>query len=434
MLFYFYHEPILTPLLLLITLISFIFGQSLLRFPLYKKPILSFFLLAIASLYIPLKYNVFFETVIRDVLSLNGLRWLYLPLGLSYYSYKTLSYVFDIYFEKPDPQKSFVKYLLYISYFPQIFCGPIMGPNEFFSQLKFSSLNNYIDIRNGLIMIVIGTFKKIALASNLLLLINSAYNSTSRASGLEWVIISIITRFYIYYDFSGYSEISNGISLLFGIKVAKNFDLPFKSKSITEFWRRWHISLSHWIRDYVYYPLVSKFSSYAGIYLSLVISFICLGLWHGGHFNYLLYGFLNGVAVALSTYLNKKKITFLTSSRLSKILSIVMLYLFLIFLPSILLMTHKADDFYAVVKALTYFKSWFGLEYFKRQNFTIFVKLVIPLFIVFELISVFLGEKCRNKFDQLQKSTQLLIMMIVVVITFILIAPEVDYRFLYQGF
>lgn len=434
LIFYVYYEPILTPVLLCISALAFLTGHFLGKFSKHKKAVLWIFFLTLLCLYYPFKYNDTFESILQNVFHFEGLRWLYLPLGLSFYTYKTMTYVLDIYYERSMPQKSIEKYLLFISYFPQIFCGPIMGPDEFFSQLKFKETFDLSEVMDGLRLVVIGVFKKMILANNLFSFIAAAYANPASASGIEWVVISIVTRFYVYYDFSGYSDISNGVSLLFGIKVKKNFDQPFKSKSITEFWRRWHISLSNWIRDYVYYPMVSKFSSYAGIYISLVLSFICIGLWHGDHINYVLYGLINGLAVAFSTYMAKRNRKAPPASKFQEITSRLGLYLFLIFLPSVLLMAHDSATFYQIVESLTNFSSWFTVIYFDAHELISLAYMIIPAALCFELVLVFHGESLKNRFEKLSTNQQVAWMLFIILISFTFISPEVNYRFLYQGF
>ncbi len=431
--FYFYHEAFLTPLLIAISLLAYLAGYLIERFSSYKRTIIWLFFIILTALYFPFKYNLSFEKLSSLLFNFEGLRWLYLPLGLSFYTYKTMSYVFDIYYERSVHQKSIEKYLLFVSYFPQIFCGPIMGPDEFFSQLKFKEFN-LEEVLEGLRLLVIGVFKKLVLANNLVLLIQSAYLWPQSVWGSEWILISIISRFYIYYDFSGYSDISNGVSLLFGIKVQKNFDLPFKSKSITEFWRRWHISLSSWLRDYVYYPLVSKFSSYAGIYISLVISFVFLGLWHGDQLNYILYGTINGIAVAISTYNAKRNRNKKPAGKGEEAFSILMLYLFLIFLPALLLMSHNSATMFTIFKSFGNWDKFFDFNYFQTQNVSMFAYLMIPVALIFEIILVFYGKTLRETFSSLSLYQKILVMLVGVFITYTLISPVVNYRFLYQSF
>lgn len=431
--FYLYHEPILTPLLICFTGLSFIAGNWLAKYIKYKKIILCIFLFILFGCYYPLKYNDSFELILKNIFHFEGLRWLYLPLGLSFYTFKTMSYVMDIYYERSGPQISFQKYLLYVSFFPQIFCGPIMRPDEFFLQLKFSDDYDHENVFDGLRLIVLGMFKKIILASNLSLLVREAYAKPLSISGFEWVVISIITRFYIYYDFSGYSDISNGVSLTFGIKVLKNFNRPFTAKSITDFWRRWHISLSTWIRDYVYYPMVSKFSNYAGIYISLIVSFIFLGLWHGDKINYILYGLINGLAVAISTYFAKKNRNSPPATKFKLIVSRISLYLFLIFLPSILLMAHDSITLFQIIKSFTNLESWFGLGYFSNQKIMFLAYLVIPP-LSFGLLSTIYGENLKKHFSVVGNTYRLVWLLLGIFITFTLISPKVNYQFLYQGF
>lgn len=432
--FYLYHEALLTPVLLGISLLAYVAGFLIIKFRNHKKIILWIFFILLLGIYFPLKYNETFEALLLNVFHFEGLRWLYLPLGLSFYSFKTMTYVLDIYYERSSPQKSVEKYLLFVSFFPQIFCGPIMSPDEFFSQLKFKQDQDYDEIIDGLRLIAIGTFKKIVLANNIYLLIQGAFDKPGNITAWEWIIISVFTRFYIYYDFAGYSDISNGVSQLFGIKVQKNFDLPFKSKSITEFWRRWHISLSSWIRDYVYYPLVSKFSSYAGIYIGLVLSFVFLGLWHGDQVNYILYGLINGLAVASSTYLAKKNRGAPPAKIYDVIITRFSLYLFLIFLPSLLLMSNKVEVLYNIVEAFSEPRLWFGINYFKSLSILPLVYIIIPLSLLFELMITFLGPVLNNYFLSQSRRQRIAFILFIIFITFSLMSPEVNYRFLYQGF
>ena len=433
--FYIYHEIFFAPILIDIGILSFVTGHLIYKYKNYKKSILLLFFLILFSLYFPLKYNETFEKLMSSVFHFEGLRWLYLPLGLSFYAYKTMSYVFDIYYEKSVPQKSLEKYLLFVSFFPQIFCGPIMSPDEFFTQLKFRKNLNFDEVLDGLRLVVIGVFKKLVLANNLILIIQNAFYNPTSVGAIGWIVISIITRFYIYYDFSGYSDISNGVSLLFGIKVQKNFDLPFKSKSITEFWRRWHISLSSWIRDYVYFPLVSKFSSYIGIYISLILSFVILGLWHGDKLNYILYGLVNGLAIAYETYKNKKHNVNERSTNIYKVLiSKISLYLFLIFLPSLLLMVRQEETILIIIKSFFNPNMFFDFKYFSFQRLIPIVYMVIPLAVVFESILMIYGKKLKDAFELRPSYQRNLILLLATFTIFALLSPDVNYRFLYQGF
>lgn len=432
--FYIYHEAFLAPVLIGISLLAYAAGHLIYNFRNHKKVILWIFFLLLLGLYYPLKYNETFDKLLLNIFHFEGLRWLYLPLGLSFYSFKTMTYVLDIYYERSSPQKSIEKYLLFVSFFPQIFCGPIMSPDEFFSQLKFKQNQDYDEIIDGLRLIALGMFKKIVLANNLYLLIQDAFDIPGNITALEWIIISVFTRFYIYYDFAGYSDISNGVSQLFGIKVQKNFDLPFKSTSITEFWRRWHISLSSWIRDYVYYPMVSKFSSYAGIYIGLILSFVFLGLWHGDHVNYILYGLINGVAVASSTYFAKKNRGAPPARMYDLIITRFSLYLFLIFLPSLLLMSNKIEILHKIIAAFSEPRLWFGINYFRSLSLLPLVYFIIPLVLLFETMIVFFGQRFKTSFFSKNRNHRIAVVFIIIFITFSLMSPEVNYRFLYQGF
>lgn len=431
--FYVYYEPILTPLFLGLSFLSYFCGLFMTKNPERKKIYLLTFLLILFICYFPLKYNHSFEYIWLDLFKKNSLRWLYLPLGLSFYTYKIMSYLFDIYYEKSNAQKDIEKYLLYVSFFPQIFCGPIMGAEEFFSQAKFESLPNSNEVLDGAKLVSLGMLKKLVFANNLLLFIQRAYLNPEYISGLEWIIICFLSRFYIYYDFGGYSDISNGLSQMLGVKVQPNFNLPFTSKSIAEFWRRWHISLSNWLRDYIYFPLLSTFSYPWMIYGGLVISFLFLGLWHGDHLNYILYGLLNGVAVACSTYIARKKFTF-SKHNVYRVLSTFWLYTGLIFLPSLLLMSGTTETMMAILKGLTRLHPWWSLNYFKNLNLMWISFLSIPLFIIFEWIVSTREAWLNQRFETFSLRAKIITLFFIILLTFSLLSPEMNYRFLYQGF
>lgn len=404
------------------------------RFQNRKKLILKIAFLVLVSIYFPLKYNDTFEWIIRSSRLTEGLRWLYLPMGLSFYGFKAAAYIFDVYYGKSQPEKSLEKLMLYIGFFPQIISGPFMGPDEFFKQLESVKPYDENEVLSGLGLVSLGFFKKTVFATALAGCIHEALVHPKLVSAVEWIVIGALTRLYIYYDFSGYSEVSNGISLTFGIKVQKNFDQPFKSKNIVEFWRRWHISLSKWLRDYVYFPLVTRSTSFFGVYVCILISFTCLGLWHGDRLHFILYGLLNGVGVATSTFLSRRR------SEANRVISppgpfsIACFYIFLVFLPCPLLLLHDNLAFYDYLSSFLKVKSWFRFDYFFNGSASPLNLLIVPFCVLFEWISVFYGAAIWRTYNEMNKLTRSICVLIGFFLSYSLISYSIDYRFFYQKF
>jgi alginate O-acetyltransferase complex protein AlgI len=244
----------------------------------------NFFVLSFHSFLIKLNLNI-------SISLLN----IVLPVGISFYTFHGLSYVLDIYNDKIKPEKSLINYSLFVSYFPLLVAGPIERASHLLPQLKTIKRFNYENSILGLRQILWGLFKKIVIADNCALYVNQIYGFESGRSGFEIFIATILFAFQIYGDFSGYSDMALGLSRLFGIELIKNFSFPYFSRDIAEFWRRWHISLSSWFRDYLYYPLGgSKFGVMRSIINTFVI-FLVSGFWHGANWTFIFWGGLNAI-------------------------------------------------------------------------------------------------------------------------------------------
>jgi alginate O-acetyltransferase complex protein AlgI len=218
-----------------------------------------------------------------------------LPVGISFYTFQTLSYTIDLYRNKLSPTHDIIAFLAYVSFFPQLVAGPIERAQnllpQFFTRRKFS----YPEAVDGLRQIVWGLFKKIVIADQAAVFANDIFNHSADQSGSMLVLGAIFFAFQIYGDFSGYSDIAIGTARLFGFRLMQNFAFPYFSRDIAEFWRRWHISLSTWFRDYVYIPLGgSKGSKLFQIRNTMVI-FLVSGFWHGANWTFVVWGFLNAL-------------------------------------------------------------------------------------------------------------------------------------------
>lgn len=224
------------------------------------------------------------------------------PLGISFWVFRSLSYIFDVYNEIiEEPEKNYFYYLLYLSYFPTILAGPITRAEPFLTQIRQPTQINDKMISLGYWLIIIGLSKKIIfsdpIGSNF---VQRIFENPGFYTGLECLLAAFAYGFYLYYDFSGYTDMSIGMSLLVGIQIPQNFNEPFKAQSITEFWRRWHITLFQWLNDYVFTPLnfsLRKWGKSAAIF-SMMITFLLSGIWHGANFTFMVWGILHGLAIS----------------------------------------------------------------------------------------------------------------------------------------
>ena len=220
-----------------------------------------------------------------------------LPVGISFYTFHGLSYVIDIYKEKILPERNIVTYSLFVSFFPLLVAGPIERATHLLPQIKEKREFNYIKAVDGLRQILWGLFKKVVIADNCALFANTIFNNYTEYSGSTLVLGAIFFAFQIYGDFSGYSDIAIGTARLFGIDLLRNFAFPYFSRDIAEFWRRWHISLSTWFRDYLYIPLGgSKGGTWNKVRNTFLI-FLVSGFWHGANWTFIIWGFLNALYI-----------------------------------------------------------------------------------------------------------------------------------------
>lgn len=249
------------------------------------------------------KYFNFFSTSLAQSLNLLGIQadfWtlnVILPVGISFYTFHGMSYVIDLYYDRIKPERNFIIYSLFVSYFPLLVAGPIERATHLLPQLKVKRAFSYPGAVDGLRQILWGLFKKIVIADNLGTYVNMIFENPSSYSGSTLALGAVMFTIQIYCDFSGYSDIALGTSRLFGINLLRNFAFPFFSRSISEFWRRWHISLSSWFRDYLYIPLGgSKVGSGLKI-MNFFIIFLVSGFWHGANWTFIAWGALNAIYI-----------------------------------------------------------------------------------------------------------------------------------------
>ena len=296
--FYFFAEPKFGILMIVSILSTYIHGILMDKHKEHKKIIL------ISSVIISLSFLVFFkytDFIIENVNMLfNGefdLLNLALPIGISFYTFKMISYIVDVYKNKVKQQKSFLKLATYVSLFPQLMAGPIV---------RYSTIEKELDDReytfskfsNGVRRFIIGLSKKVLIADVLGDLISS-FNMASEKTVLFYWIYAVAITLQIYFDFSGYSDMAIGLGKMFGFNFPENFNYPYISRSVTDFWRRWHITLGTWFRDYVYIPLGGNRVGKIKWLRNILIVWMLTGLWHGAAWNFILWGLLYGVLLVI---------------------------------------------------------------------------------------------------------------------------------------
>ncbi len=304
--FYMAHEPELVILLLISTSVDYFCGLRMsspnVR---HKKWILALSIVVNIGILITFKYLGFFTASLEQLLNFFGITLadreqygsytvdrIILPVGISFYTFQTLSYTIDVYRGKISPERHFGKFALYVAFFPQLVAGPIERAHRLLPQLKAKLKPHIPDIKKGLIYMAWGFFLKVVVADRLGMYVDIAYSDPELYHGLPLWISALFFGFQLYFDFAGYTAIAIGAAKVFGINLMQNFNRPLYVNSFSQFWARWHISFMNWLRDYLYAPLVKNAHLKGAI--ALLIVFFVVGLWHGANWTFVLWGVING--------------------------------------------------------------------------------------------------------------------------------------------
>ncbi len=230
-----------------------------------------------------------------------------LPVGISFYMFQTLSYTIDVYYKKITAERNLGVFALYVCFFPQLVAGPIERFSSLAPQLKAEAILSKENLSQGFRLILYGFFVKMVIADNIGTLVDSSYGNIEETHSLNLIITAVLYSFQIYCDFHGYSTIAIGTAKLFNVNLIQNFKAPYLSSSLTSFWRSWHISLTTWFRDYIYYPLGGNKEGKLKWVLALVIVFIVSGIWHGANWTFIIWGLMHGTIVLLEKVLGLAK-------------------------------------------------------------------------------------------------------------------------------
>ncbi|MEO6838346.1 MAG: MBOAT family O-acyltransferase [Ginsengibacter sp.] len=271
------------------------------------------------------KYFNFFNTNFREAATLFHLNYpiafinIILPVGLSFHTFQSLSYVIEVYRGHQKAEKHFGIYSLYVMFYPQLVAGPIERPQNMLHQFYEKHEFSYTNMTEGLKLMLWGFFKKVVVADRLSIYVNAVYNNPEHHTGTSLALATVFFAFQIYFDFSGYSDIAIGSARTMGFKLMTNFNRPYFSKSIAEFWKRWHISLSTWFRDYLYISMGGNRVSKPRWLFNLFVTFVVSGFWHGANWTYVFWGAFNGGYLIVPHLFNVSRKKFFSNSRLIRI-------------------------------------------------------------------------------------------------------------------
>lgn len=302
------HNPFALFVLLFVTFVTYFGARLIENFRQYKKALIyGLVTLALTPLFF-YKYYDFFKQVVMDAMGgeFVGEQWI-VPIGLSFFTFQALSYLYDVYYEKIKTEKNLWDYMLFVAFFPQILSGPINRANELLPQIKNNRSFNYEKTAFGFKQMLYGMFLKVVLADRLGMYVDTVYGDWSLQTGVTCAVASVAYSLQIYADLAGYSLMAIGVGHILGFDFANNFNRPYFSVSVTDFWHRWHISLSSWLRDYVYIPLGGSRCSKKRNYVNIMITFLVSGIWHGANWTFIVWGLIHGLFQVIEKILGLNK-------------------------------------------------------------------------------------------------------------------------------
>lgn len=386
------------------------------------------------------KYFNFFTDSFSDLIQLLGFQanhstlQIILPVGISFYTFQSLSYSIDIYRGKIQPTNDFISFMTFVSFFPQLVAGPIERASDLLPQFLKARTFNENHLTSGFRFILYGLFKKMVIADRLSYFVDHLYNSSVQYHGLAMIAATFMFGIQIYCDFSGYSDIAIGSARLLGFDLMQNFRTPYLSKSFREFWRRWHISLSTWFRDYVYIPLGGNKVSQGRWIFNILLTFTISGLWHGASLTFVIWGFLHGLFLVTEQLMSKY---FNHSGRFSwmnALITFILVNLVWVFFragsieQSLQIISGMGDlnlDVFSKIRVLF-------AENYEFREAALSLILSFPIFIVFEIL---IGDKEFNHvLEKRRKIVRWSIYLVLTGIIFLFGVTSSAPRFIYFQF
>ena len=383
--FYAWGEPTYIILMLVSISVGYFFALGMNRFSKYRKIIFILSLVITLGFLFVFKYTNFFITNLNALLHVSiPLAKISLPIGISFYTFQIVSYLIDVYRNEVHEQKSFLHLATYISLFPQLIAGPIVRYKDVALELEHRT-HSFDKVYEGIRRFMLGLGKKILIANTMGAFVVSATSLSDKSILLYWML-AIAIGFQIYFDFSGYSDMAIGLGKIFGFHFMENFNYPFIADSITDFWRRWHISLGSWFRDYVYIPLGgSRCSKARGLFNIFVVWFLT-GFWHGAEWNFILWGLFFWVVLMF------EKRFLLSSLKDHKVIA----HIYVIFLVLISFIIFNSTSLGEIVVSV---KSMLGMNHLPLYNLSslYYIRSYIVVFIIAVIGSTPLMKKLVQK-------------------------------------
>ena len=383
--FYAYGEPVYVLLMVASTIFNWAFGILIGKEAANRKALLAVAVIANLAFLGVFKYANMFVQTLDDAFALNLPQpEIALPIGISFYTFQAMSYVIDVYRKQVKYQKSYFKVLLYISFFPQLIAGPIVKYHDIERELakRKASIE---DIALGMRRFIVGLSKKVLIANTMGACVDSIFDTglSDVNIAVAW-LIALSYLLQIYFDFSGYSDMAIGMARMFGFHFKENFDHPYTSSSVKEFWRRWHISLSTWFKEYVYIPLGgNRKGKLRAVTNKLVVFFLC-GLWHGAAWTFVVWGLIHGFFLLLEEYLPINK--------LPKPIGII----YTLFVITIAFVLFRAENFSQAASIVTQMFTGF---HFETACMQVFMENLTPVFIITFISGIVASTNIASKIN-----------------------------------
>jgi len=384
---------------------------------LYKKLLLGLSIVLSLSFLLYFKYAGFFIINFNSLFEGNiDIPKLFLPIGISFYTFQSISYIIDVYNKEIDSTKKFVDYVFYMTFFPHLVAGPIVRARDFIYQID-SPLKIDKDIfKESLFRIIIGLGKKLLIADYLAKYVDIIHSNPATYSGLENLISMYVYSFQIYFDFSGYSDIAIGIALILGYKLKENFDHPYLAENITSFWRKWHMSLSSWLRDYLYIPMGGNRKGVYKTYLFLLITMTVGGFWHGAKWTFIIWGVLHGIGLMVHKLIGKYNLLNIFSN---KAVNIFITFNYI----SLLWIFFRSTDTTTALESLN--KIFFHTDFTQIVGFYLARKEVI-LFIIISGLIIFLINYFKGLIIRFYNKVPIYVTLLFIIVFFQIIIQVKD--------
>jgi len=434
-------------LLAVSTLVDYFAGRGMEKFKkkVIRKSILAFSLTSNLGLLFTFKYFNFVSESTRQVLSLFSMSFsqpvlnVILPVGISFYTFQTMSYTIDVYREKIKAEKHLGIFAVYVSYFPQLVAGPIERASNLLPQFRKKHYFNNALASDGLKLMLWGFFKKIVIADRLAILVDAVYSNPYAYDGGPLILATFFFAIQIYCDFSGYSDIAIGASQIMGIRLMDNFRRPYYSKSISEFWKRWHISLSTWFRDYLYIPLGgNKTKTKTKWYFNLFVVFLISGLWHGAAWTFVIWGALHGSYLILGIITFnmrekfKKKIKLFNNKLFANSLSLAITFLLVCFAWIFFRANSVSDAIYIITHLTSNLTNRFSGSNLELDGLEIVIGIVAIMFM--EIVHLIQEHKGMRHFLSKRPAWLRWIIYMVIILFILLFGIFTTKQFIYFQF